>query len=81
MRLGEALYRSVPDCPVPIYRFMFSDGFAFGFPPEPSFMESYCDLLTFMKSNSYGFDYLCNRTLFNHRFAHFKYILQLDGGV
>jgi uncharacterized protein (DUF849 family) len=53
MRLGEALYRSVPDCPVPIYRFMFSDGFAFGFPPEPSFMESYCDLLEGMSSDPF----------------------------
>ncbi|MEQ8830993.1 MAG: 3-keto-5-aminohexanoate cleavage protein [Alphaproteobacteria bacterium] len=33
-RLGAALHAAVPNCPRPIYRFMFSEGFAFGFPPQ-----------------------------------------------
>ena len=53
MRLGDALYRSIPNCPAPIYRFMFSDGFTFGFPPEVRFMESYCVLLEGVSSNPF----------------------------
>lgn len=45
LRLGAALHREVPDAPVPIYRFMFSDGFAFGFPPEPYALDAYLRLL------------------------------------
>ena len=44
-RLGAALASRVPGVPAPIYRFMFSDGFAFGFPPRPYALESYVQLL------------------------------------
>jgi 3-keto-5-aminohexanoate cleavage enzyme len=45
LRLGAALARVYPDAPRPIYRFMFSDGFAFGFPPEAYGLEAYLKLL------------------------------------
>jgi hypothetical protein len=44
-RLGAALWGGVPGCPVPIYRFMFSEGFAFGFPPEPWALAAHRSLL------------------------------------
>jgi 3-keto-5-aminohexanoate cleavage enzyme len=34
LRLGAALARVYADAPAPVYRFMFSDGLAFGFPPK-----------------------------------------------
>jgi 3-keto-5-aminohexanoate cleavage enzyme len=45
LRLGAALARACPQAPEPIYRFMFSDGFAFGFPPEDYALEAYLRLL------------------------------------
>jgi len=45
LRLGAALHRQFAAAPVPIYRFMFSDGFAFGFPPEPYALDAYLRLL------------------------------------
>jgi hypothetical protein len=39
-RLGAALARAVPGLPTPIYRFMFSDEFAWGFPPRRSSRRS-----------------------------------------
>jgi 3-keto-5-aminohexanoate cleavage enzyme len=45
LRLGAALARVYTDAPPPIYRFMFSDGFAFGFPPEEYALEAYLKLL------------------------------------
>jgi uncharacterized protein (DUF849 family) len=45
LRLGAALARIYADAPPPIYRFMFSDGFAFGFPPEQYGLEAYLKLL------------------------------------
>jgi 3-keto-5-aminohexanoate cleavage enzyme len=45
LRLGAALARIYADVPAPIYRFMFSDGFAFGFPPEEYGLEAYLKLL------------------------------------
>jgi uncharacterized protein (DUF849 family) len=45
LRLGAALHRQVRAAPAPIYRFMFSDGFAFGFPPRPYALEAYLRLL------------------------------------
>jgi uncharacterized protein (DUF849 family) len=45
LRLGAALARVYADAPAPIYRFMFSDGFAFGFPPEGYGLEAYLKLL------------------------------------
>lgn len=44
-RLGAALHAAVPGCPRPIYRFMFSAGFAFGFPPEAWALEAHRKLL------------------------------------
>jgi 3-keto-5-aminohexanoate cleavage enzyme len=44
-RLGAALHKTTPGCPVPIYRFMFSDGFAFGFPPQDWALQAHCKLL------------------------------------
>jgi 3-keto-5-aminohexanoate cleavage enzyme len=45
LRLGAALHRAVPDVPTPIYRFMFSDGFAWGFPPAAYALDAYLRLL------------------------------------
>ncbi len=44
VRLG-AMLASHFDVPAPIYRFMFSAEFAWGFPPEPTYLESYLHLL------------------------------------
>jgi 3-keto-5-aminohexanoate cleavage enzyme len=45
IRLGAALHRQVQQAPLPIYRLMFSDGFAFGFPPQEYALEAYRTLL------------------------------------
>jgi uncharacterized protein (DUF849 family) len=45
MRLGAALHRAYPGAPVPIYRLMFSDGIAFGFPPMAWALDAYLQLL------------------------------------
>lgn len=45
LRLGAALAGAVPGTPVPIYRFMFSDGFAWGFPPRTYALDAYLELL------------------------------------
>jgi 3-keto-5-aminohexanoate cleavage enzyme len=45
LRLGAALARVYAKAPLPIYRFMFSEGFAFGFPPEEYGLEAYLKLL------------------------------------
>ncbi len=45
LRLGAALQRQCPEAPAPIYRFMFSDGFAFGFPPAAYALDAYLRLL------------------------------------
>jgi len=44
-RLGAALWRSTVACPRPLYRFMFSDGFAWGFPPRAFGLEAHARLL------------------------------------
>ncbi len=44
VRLGASLANHF-DVPTPIYRFMFSDEFAWGFPPEPVYLGAYLDLL------------------------------------
>jgi 3-keto-5-aminohexanoate cleavage enzyme len=44
LRLGAKLAREAA-APQPIYRFMFSEGFAFGFPPAPYALEAYLRLL------------------------------------
>jgi uncharacterized protein (DUF849 family) len=45
LRLGAALARVYEKAPAPIYRFMFSEGFAFGFPPEEYGLAAYLKLL------------------------------------
>lgn len=45
VRLGAALHSTVPNLPQPIYRLMFSDGLAFGFPPERYALNAYRTLL------------------------------------
>jgi 3-keto-5-aminohexanoate cleavage enzyme len=45
LRLGAALARVYANAPAPIYRFMFSDGFAFGFAPKEYGLEAYLKLL------------------------------------
>ena len=44
-RLGAALARSFPDLPAPIFRFMFTTSFTFGFPPEPFALRAHLELL------------------------------------
>jgi uncharacterized protein (DUF849 family) len=45
VRLGAALAARYPRLKTPIYRFMFSDGIAFGFPPRAYALEAYLALL------------------------------------
>ncbi|HZP75157.1 MAG TPA: 3-keto-5-aminohexanoate cleavage protein [Pseudolabrys sp.] len=45
LRLGAALSRGVQGCPPPIYRFMFSDTFSFGFAPRDYALDAYLALL------------------------------------
>lgn len=44
-RLGAAMAARYPGLPRPIYRFMFSDDFAFGFPPRAYALDAYLSLL------------------------------------
>lgn len=45
-RLGAALAARYPGVPKPLYRFMFSDGFAFGYPPRDYALDSYLGLMS-----------------------------------
>ena len=45
MRLGAALHKTYPGAPIPIYRLMFSEHIAFGFPPTEWALEAYLKLL------------------------------------
>ena len=45
VRLGAALERAYPQVPQCIYRFMFSDGLSFGFPPRPYALDAFLRLL------------------------------------
>ncbi|WP_418320841.1 3-keto-5-aminohexanoate cleavage protein [Piscinibacter sakaiensis] len=45
LRLGAALHRAYPGAPVPIYRLMFSQHIAFGFPPADWALDAYLKLL------------------------------------
>lgn len=44
-RLGAGLAKAYPGMPVPIYRLMFSDAFAWGFPPKLFGLEAHLALL------------------------------------
>jgi uncharacterized protein (DUF849 family) len=44
-RLGAALAALAPPAPTPIYRFMFSDEFAWGFPPRDKYLDAHLELL------------------------------------
>lgn len=44
-RAGAALCGCHPGCPRPIYRFMFSDEFAWGFPPREIFLDAHVAML------------------------------------
>lgn len=44
-RLGAALAKAYPGMPMPIYRLMFSDAFAWGFPPKSYALEAHLALL------------------------------------
>jgi uncharacterized protein (DUF849 family) len=44
-RIGAALGAEVDDLPVPVYRFMFSDGFRYGFPPRRYALDAHRLLL------------------------------------
>ncbi|MES2168479.1 MAG: 3-keto-5-aminohexanoate cleavage protein [Pseudomonadota bacterium] len=44
-RLGAALAAIAPPSPTPIYRFMFSDEFAWGFPPRDKYLDTHLNLL------------------------------------
>jgi 3-keto-5-aminohexanoate cleavage enzyme len=44
-RLGAALARRWPSLKTPVYRFMFSDEFAWGFPPRPAHLDAHLALL------------------------------------
>ena len=45
VRLGAALERAYPQVPQCIYRFMFSDGLSFGFPPRLYALDAFLQLL------------------------------------
>jgi 3-keto-5-aminohexanoate cleavage enzyme len=45
LRLGAALHRRHPGAPQPIYRLMFSEQWAFGFPPAPFALSAYREML------------------------------------
>ncbi|MDX1540014.1 MAG: 3-keto-5-aminohexanoate cleavage protein [Geminicoccaceae bacterium] len=45
LRFGAALHRQIEGCPRPVYRFMFSNGFAWGLPPKPYALDAYLRLL------------------------------------
>jgi 3-keto-5-aminohexanoate cleavage enzyme len=45
LRAGALLHRAAPGCPIPVYRFMFSSGFSWGFPPEEYALDAYRHLL------------------------------------
>jgi len=51
-RLGAALAQAMPDLPTPIYRFMFSDEFAWGFPPRAGYLEVHLELLSSIAPNA-----------------------------
>jgi len=51
-RLGAAMAARFPTLPAPVYRFMFSDQFAFGFPPALHHLDAHVALLNEAAPNS-----------------------------
>lgn len=51
-RLGAALAHGPPPSPAPVYRFMFSEEFAWGFPPRAAFLDAHLALLAEVDSNA-----------------------------
>src|SRR5207248_11656277 len=45
VRLGAALARAAGGTPQPVYRFMFSEGFSYCFPPTEYALDAYLQLL------------------------------------
>lgn len=45
LRQGASFVRGTPGCPMPMYRFMFSDSFTFGLDPEPASIDVYRRML------------------------------------
>ncbi len=45
LRLGAATAAAMPAVPTPVYRFMFSDEFCFGFPPREIYLDAHRALL------------------------------------
>lgn len=45
LRQGAALHAATPGAPQPVYRFMFSEAYSFGFPPKPFALDAYLNLL------------------------------------
>lgn len=52
-RLGHAMHAAFDSCPTPIYRFMFSDQFSFGFPCEEAFLDAYISLMHRLGANAH----------------------------
>ncbi len=44
-RLGAATAAAMPKVPTPVYRFMFTQEFCFGFPPKPIYLDAHLALL------------------------------------
>lgn len=45
LRQGAALHAATPGAPQPVYRFMFSQAYSFGFPPKPYALDAYLSLM------------------------------------
>lgn len=45
LRQGAALHAATPGAPQPVYRFMFSEAYSFGFPPKTYGLDAYLTLL------------------------------------
>ncbi|WP_078428271.1 3-keto-5-aminohexanoate cleavage protein [Alkalihalobacterium alkalinitrilicum] len=45
VRAGSALARAIRNTPPPIYRFMFTNQFSFGYPPSKQALDAYLELL------------------------------------
>ncbi|RVU36381.1 3-keto-5-aminohexanoate cleavage protein [Hwanghaeella grinnelliae] len=45
LRQGAALHAAMPGTPQPVYRFMFSEAYSFGFPPKQFALDAYLNLM------------------------------------